>query len=161
VRLEGRVLAFLRGQSLARLVGLVVVSGVVMVIISLLAVAAAQPVPASWVEIASAAIAGGAPDPLNLAGPFTLVGVWVGLGIGAAWHWRKFGLPATGGSWKMRLVRYLVGGAGAALIYFGLSAVFPRTQDVVGLSLRLLRYGLLGFWVSALAPVVFKRLRLV
>lgn len=160
-RLEEPVLVILRRLPLGKILLLVALSSLVIIAISLLVGLTARPLPQAWVDNGTAATPGGTPDPYNPSTPFTLAGVWMGLGCGAAWQWRKVGPPVTGGPWKKRVLRYLVGLVGVAMIYFGLSAIFPRSLDIVGLSLRFLRYAVMGLWVSALAPAVFRRLRLV
>jgi hypothetical protein len=65
------------------------------------------------------------------------------------------GFDASGIWWK-RLLRYVVGVLGVALIYFGLKLVLPEGVQV----LRYLRYALVGFWAAYLAPRTFVALRL-
>ncbi len=82
-----------------------------------------------------------------------------GFGMGLAW------LQARGsfdhrGPLPRRVVRVLVGLLGVVLIYLGLAAVFPGGEGPVALTLRAVRYGLIGAWVGGLGPWVFVRLRL-
>jgi hypothetical protein len=49
---------------------------------------------------------------------------------------------------------------GISLIYFGLNAIFPHGEDYTSLGLRYLRYSLVGFWVTFLAPSLFLFLKL-
>lgn len=51
--------------------------------------------------------------------------------------------------------RFIIGTAGALIIWMGLKLVFPDDIAIVSEILRFIRYGLLGFWVSAGAPYVF------
>jgi hypothetical protein len=46
-------------------------------------------------------------------------------------------------------------------LYLGLKLVLPSDKALLGSSLRLLRYSLIGVWVAAGAPLVFVRLHLV
>ena len=56
-------------------------------------------------------------------------------------------LPVDPGG--QRVLRYGVGIVGLGVIYLGLGAIFPRTPDLLGFSLRFLRYACLGLWVAA------------
>jgi len=61
---------------------------------------------------------------------------------------------------RRRLGRVLVGFVGMAVLYLGLSAVFPGGEGPVDLTLRAVRYGLIGAWVGGFAPWLFVRLGL-
>lgn len=115
--------------------------------------------PEEWV--ATAAITGGAiPNPFNIEGQITLAAVAFGFMSGLACWVKRFGLPKVKGSWLKRLLRYFVGIIGVFAIYLGLKVILPEEPLMLGLILRFLRYTLLGFWVSFLAPIVFKQLKL-
>jgi glycerophosphoryl diester phosphodiesterase/membrane-associated phospholipid phosphatase len=82
-----------------------------------------------------------------------------GFGIGLAW------LQARGsfdhrGPLPRRFARVLVGLVGVVLLYLGLATLFPSGEGPLELSLRAVRYGLIGAWVAGFAPWVFVRLRL-
>jgi glycerophosphoryl diester phosphodiesterase/membrane-associated phospholipid phosphatase len=59
-----------------------------------------------------------------------------------------------------RVARVLVGFVGLVVLYLGLSALFPSGEGPVELTLRAVRYGLIGAWVGGLAPWLFVRLGL-
>jgi membrane-associated phospholipid phosphatase len=101
-----------------------------------------------------------------------LGGLLLGFGAGYALMRSRFPFCAAPGSLPARLLRYALGLAGGALIYLGLKRAFPgedsffsslpywgASSPYYGLG-RFLRYGLLGFWASALAPRLFLQLRL-
>jgi membrane-associated phospholipid phosphatase len=101
-----------------------------------------------------------------------LGGLFLGFGAGYALTRSCFPFSASSGSVPVRLFRYALGLAGGALIYLGLRRAFPG-EDSLFSSLpywgasspfyelgSFLRYGLLGFWASALAPRLFLQLRL-
>jgi membrane-associated phospholipid phosphatase len=67
----------------------------------------------------------------------------------------------TEGPLGTKVLRLLVGFAGAAVLYLGLKAVFPGQGSASYALFRFLRYGLLGIWVSLGAPWVFFKLHLV
>jgi len=64
------------------------------------------------------------------------------------------------GSLGRRVARVLVGFVGMAVLYLGLSALFPGGEGPVELTLRAVRYGLIGAWVGGFAPWLFVRLGL-
>jgi membrane-associated phospholipid phosphatase len=99
------------------------------------------------------------PDPLALSGTVTVAGVFFGLTAGALWLQRGGGYDASG-TWQHKLLRYLIGVAGVAAIYFGLGAVLPRGESLLPYLLRYARYMLAGLWIAALAPLLFKQMGL-
>ncbi len=115
--------------------------------------------PALWVQNATAAHPDALPAPYSTSGIFTTAGVWLGMGIGAAWLNKNGGLSKTG-STRNQLLRYLIGILGIAVFWYGLGAVFPRGEEFLPLTLRLLRYALVGSWIGAGAPVIYKRLKI-
>ena len=54
----------------------------------------------------------------------------------------------------------MIGLLGVMLIWGGLGQIFPDGETFIPLLLRYLRYGLVGLWITALAPWLFMRLRL-
>ena len=115
--------------------------------------------PADWTQRALAAGVD-APDPFNLEGFFTIAGVWFGFTGGYAWLLHKKGQILVQGSSSKRLLRFVIGLVGVAVFYLGLKLIFPATPNWLGLSLRYVRYALIGVWVSALAPLLFEKLKL-
>ena len=57
-------------------------------------------------------------------------------------------------------MRYLLGMVVLVGIWAGLKAVFPSGEEFIPQAFRFIRYGLLGFWVVAGAPLVFRWLGL-
>jgi membrane-associated phospholipid phosphatase len=160
-RLEAPLARRLQGVPLGKLMLLVLLSSLVIILGSMLLALGARVLPADWAANAAMAAPGSEFTPFSFNDTFTIAGVWLGMGCGAAYQWRRFGPPFAGGPWQQRALRYALGMVGLLVIYLGLGALFPRTPDLVGFFLRYLRYALLGAWVSALAPAVFRRLRLV
>jgi len=115
-------------------------------------------IPSAWVNQATAG--GSVPDPYNQEGIFTIAGVWFGFTAGYAWLLSRKGTIVVSGSAGKRIARYLVGLVGVGIIYLGLKLIFPVSPDWLGLSLRYIRYALLGLWVAALAPMFFEKIRL-
>ena len=67
--------------------------------------------------------------------------------------------PKTGAWWK-RLLRFLIGLVGVLVFWMGLDLVFPGNEDLISWVARYVRYGLVGFWISGLGPLVFIKLGL-
>jgi len=99
-------------------------------------------------------------DPLSVEGIFTSAGVWFGLLAGLSFVINGSGAFDVSGPWLRRFLRYLVGIIGLLVLYAGLGALFPDTPDLLGYSLRFLRYTLIGLWTAWLAPLVFIKLGL-
>jgi len=89
-----------------------------------------------------------------------LPGVLLGAVAGAVLASSRARFDASSGTLAKKAVRFLVGIAGAAVLYFGLKAVFPGRESASYALFRFVRYGILGTWVSLGAPWVFLRLKL-
>lgn len=162
VRLEKKLTPWITRLTMTAQMGMAAVSSIGIILLSLvgLAVAPGWSMPADWSQLAAAAAPAVTPDPLSVNGIFTIAGTWFGLLVGLAWMWHTRGKFDASGTGLQRLLRYLIGGAGVLFLWYGLGAVFPRTLDVLGYLLRYLRYFLIGIWISALAPLLFQRLRI-
>jgi membrane-associated phospholipid phosphatase len=111
-----------------------------------------------WVTNAALAQPEEAIDPLNLNGLITNTGGLFGLACGAIWINQSGGFNAASGPWWKRIVRFLVGLVGIAILWQGLGAVLPRTPDLTGYTLRYLRYALVGYWATGIAPWLFVKI---
>jgi len=111
--------------------------------------------PESWVTNAISAT-GSAPEPFNIEGIFTNAGLWAGVGIGAFWL-HKNGGYSTKGTPTQYLFRIVIGICGTLLIWRGLGVFFPRDTSWISSFLRLIRYALVGAWLTAGAPRLFIR----
>lgn len=114
--------------------------------------------PAVWSQNA-VAVSEVAPDPLNISGSVTLAGVAFGFLGGLAWWIKKYGMPQVGKKTYKLIFRYLLGMAGLAILYVGLKLILPEEPELLGLFLRFIRYGLVGLWVTAGAPLLFRKLK--
>lgn len=84
-------------------------------------------------------------------------GTTAGVGIGLAFVARYVQFSARG-PLRERVLRYVVGVVVVTALFFGLRAVFPGEGESLYLPFRLVRYGLVGIWVSFGAPWLFGRL---
>jgi membrane-associated phospholipid phosphatase len=117
-------------------------------------------IPATWIENARLAF----PEeekinPLKLSGLLLSTGVFFGLSSGALWLSTRGGFSAKG-NWGRKVFRFLVGVVGVAILWFGLGSLLPEEPGLVGYVLSYLLFAVIGFWISALAPAIFLRLRL-
>ncbi len=96
-------------------------------------------------------------DAWSLDGVLTAAGTWTGMVVGWAWLHARGGFDA-GGPVLQRGLRVLVGLVGVLVLWAGLRAVLPAGEGLLPAAARLLRYGLVGFWVTGLAPALFRRL---
>ena len=87
------------------------------------------------------------------------LGVLMGMGVGAALTGEVAPYSAEG-PLKQRILRFLVGIVGVLLIYLGLKTIFPEAGAPLYLSLRFVRYALVGLWAGVGAPWAFLRLGL-
>lgn len=83
-------------------------------------------------------------------------GALFGVLIGACWMLKNGGY-VNGGN---KIVRYVIGLIGILVFWFGLGKLLPHSEDGPSLVAAYLRYALVGFWISAGAPLVFRRIEL-
>ena len=84
---------------------------------------------------------------------------FAGFGAGLALTHRYLHFD-SGGPIGQRAVRFLVGVVIVAVLYAGLSAIFPQEGEAYYLPFRILRYMTVGLWISFGAPWLFTTLRL-
>ncbi|MEI8131846.1 MAG: phosphatase PAP2 family protein [Leptolinea sp.] len=119
-------------------------------------------IPASWIRLADRG--GSTISPLSLKDLFSSVGTWIGFAAGICWirsQEKTFGKYHVDGPASQKGWRYLLGIAGVLFLWAGLGMFFPKDETITGLILRLVRYGLVGGWISGLAPYVFFRSGLI
>ncbi|GMR09220.1 MAG: phosphatase PAP2 family protein [Anaerolineae bacterium] len=90
---------------------------------------------------------------VQVTGAFAGIAVGVALGV---WY---LDFDAGGPLWQ-RAVRFVLGVALVAAIYFGLRFIFPGEGESLYAVFRFIRYGLVGLWISLGAPWLFLRLGL-
>jgi membrane-associated phospholipid phosphatase len=161
IRFGDRIAAAFRKLSLINQYAVVILSSLVWLLLCYapyLALGSWQ-IPCEWVNNALLYGESARPNPLDITGIYTSVGIWLGLGLGAVWLHHRGGFDA-GGTGMQQFERVLIGLAGTILIWVGLDKVFPGGTDIIGLALRLVRYTLVGAWVSGWAPEIFIRLKI-
>ena len=117
-------------------------------------------IPAVWIENASIAFPDeDIIDPLNIFSFLLSSGVFFGLSAGALWLSSRGGFSAKG-KWGLRILRYLIGVAGVGVLWFGVAPILPDPFGWPGYALNYLLFAVIGFWISALAPLIFLRFKL-
>lgn len=111
-------------------------------------------IPAEWLALA------GAIDPMNMEGALTTAGLWAGMLAGFVILRHQRGLLVSDqGTWQ-KLLRYIIGLVGVFALYAGLGSIFPDDAGLLSMFLRLLRYTLIGFWVSWWSPLLFEKIKI-
>jgi hypothetical protein len=113
--------------------------------------------PEEWKD--NALRTGPVPAPVSMEDSLTAAGTFFGLAVGAAWLATRGGYQASGPIEK-RVLRYVIGLIGVAILWRGLGLVLPNQADLLSYILRYVRYSLVGFWVTAGAPWLFFRFKL-
>ena len=88
-----------------------------------------------------------------------VTGAFAGIAVGVALGVRYLDFDAAGRFWK-RAVRFLLGVAVVAAIFFGLRIIFPGEGQSLYAIFRFVRYGFVGLWISLGAPWLFLRVGL-
>jgi membrane-associated phospholipid phosphatase len=115
--------------------------------------------PALWLENIAIHFPGASIIPVSLADNFSLAGLWLGMLIGASWLHRLHGhIPPT--NFGKKVLVYIIGLLGVLIFWRGLGIIFPQSEDWIGYGFRTFRYALVGFWIIALAPLLFRKLNL-
>jgi membrane-associated phospholipid phosphatase len=86
-------------------------------------------------------------------------GAFLGLGIGLICKNRYLSYSVDG-PWWQRALRFIIGVAILFALYLGLKAAFPRDGTVIGSVFRVVRYTVIGAWITIGAPWLFRVMRL-
>jgi hypothetical protein len=100
------------------------------------------------------------PDPVTMNPMLTAAGTLLGFSVGLALLRLQGAHRAAGPTWK-RIMAYVMGVAGILVLYLGLKVVFPEGDTLLGMTLRFVRYALIGLWAAAGAPWIFRQVGLV
>jgi hypothetical protein len=86
------------------------------------------------------------------------VGMWIGFTGGLCWLRSisgKMGEFSPIGNRNQKIWRFLLGIAGILFLYAGIGLFIEHTGSLYEMIIRFSRSGLLSFWITGLAPVVF------
>lgn len=89
-------------------------------------------------------------------------GTMLGLLLGLIWDQHKLNYRVEG-PWTRRILRYIIGLVIIAIAFLSLDYLFEAIAPdnyLIEQSLRLIRYSMVGFSITGLAPWLFQRLRL-
>lgn len=109
--------------------------------------------PPAWQELYAEA------DRASLDGAVANIASLFGFGLGLLFERARIRFEVAGTP-NQRVARYLVGIVVTAVIFFGLRALFPDTDEaayIISMPLRAVRYFLAAIWVSYYAPAIFVR----
>lgn len=151
--LKPRLALWLKGLPFAIHVVLALITAGVMLAVTGLLLAIPFGTGQMFGELYTAAWSGALSDGATVAG--LVFGLWIGLVLETR-HVRF----SVRGPWWQRLLRYLLGLVGLFVIWMGLRILFPQEPLVLGLALRMVRYGLAMLWAIVLWPWLFVRVGL-
>jgi hypothetical protein len=155
VRWEPRASTWLAGRNLVEQLGLALLGSLTLLAFTSAALASLHgwSVPSSWAQ----AVQEKAGEPIAASVSVYAVmsaGVLFGLAAGAAWLRRSGGFSVKG-TVLQRLLRYALGMAAVAVLWFGLESRLPQGTGLLALGVRYLHAGLVGLWVAGIAPLMF------
>ncbi len=116
--------------------------------------------PKIWIKNSLAAFPDIPFSPTDISIAFNTTGTWLGLLVGAIWVSHQFGGFNASGTEVQKILRFLIGFAGFGILWFGRGSSFPNVSNVMSDILRYFHYGLIGFWISGLAPFLFIKMNL-
>jgi hypothetical protein len=162
LRFEVPVLTWLRGLSYPALELIAFLGSLALILLTVIPVQALSgwTLPAEWVANAASSDPNTPLTPFTLDPALTVAGIWLGTVSGFAWVTRKGGGYRPARDTTQKFLRYLMGVVGILVIYLGLKMIFPSGDTLLAYFLRYLRYALVGLWVAAGAPLLFKKFHL-
>lgn len=162
VKFSPAVSKWFKSQSFGEKVGAVFAYSIGIILLAALVMSIPQgyKIPQDWLANAHLAYPDEPIEPLKLSNLITSAATLFGLSVGFFWIGEKGGFNAKAGTWWQQGLRFLLGLVGVAILWMGLGEVFPDNENLVSWVLRYLRYGLVGVWISGIAPMVFIKLGL-
>lgn len=154
---SARVMQRMGRHQLGAQLMLVAVTSLLLLLPSLLVAHLRGPwqMPTAWLQSLQSS-AETLPHPYSLDTPVAAAGTWLGFVAGALWlNARKQSFQPRGHVWR-RGRQYVIGISVAIVLWAGLDQLFPEGSTLVAYSLRYLRYALLGGWITAGAPLLFR-----
>jgi hypothetical protein len=156
IKYEKSVSNWLQSRSTSNQIGIGFAISIIFIIIGLVVNTIIAPIsdPESWAHLSTEA--------RSLTYYFTLGGAF--FGAFAGYILMKSGARfQTGGTWFIKVGRYLVGIIGVLIAMYGLDFLFAMIavdESLIGYLLRYVRYGTTTFWAMFGAPWVFLKLNL-
>ena len=161
---ESAVTDWFNRFTLSQKIGLVFAASMLLLITCAAGLAFLPPADPSQWEVTAGRALSLAPGQLviharSTTGMFGVAGSFFGLVTGAILIFYRSGFDARG-SWRKRVLRFVLGMIGATVLWLGLRIVFPHDASLVSQVLRYVRYAVTGFWIAYAAPWVFIKLGL-
>lgn len=119
-------------------------------------------IPGEWIKNAALQAPDAPIKPLSIEDMITVTGTFFGLIGGAVWLRARYHFDATG-PWPRRVARYIIGAIVVFILWRGLGSLFDLIavdESLLSHILRYIRFAIVGFWISALGPLAFLRLKL-
>jgi membrane-associated phospholipid phosphatase len=159
LKFEAPVKAWFDRQSIGAGVGAAFVISLALILIGwgIVSSLSGLQIPQEWVGNALADQPDEPIDPLELTDVISTAASLFGVVTGALWLQRG-GWYDAGGDTGKRILRFIIGVIGVLILLEGLGAVLPRNEDLLSYSLRYLRYGLVGLWITGVSPMLFIKL---
>jgi membrane-associated phospholipid phosphatase len=163
IKLEDPFYNWLKKRSLFQITFLSIVSSLVILFVPLLIRIywINWQIPQVWVQNVAVSAPGSPISPMGISDAVSLAGTWLGMTLGISWIYIVSGGYSSTGSPRQKMIRYFIGMAGLIIIWAGLDKIFPDNSNLVGYIFRYARYALIGLWITCLAPLTFRRLRLL
>jgi membrane-associated phospholipid phosphatase len=92
----------------------------------------------------------------SYTGAYSNAGIVFGMLVGISMLKKLGGFKVAANAFN-KFLSYLVGLAGVLVCYLGLKMIMPDTTSYFSMTMRYLRYFLIGLWVSVVAPLLFIR----
>jgi len=162
IRLSEPITRWIHRQSFATQILATLAAALIIILIGVLSRLAISGfvIPEAWIQNAASSHPEEPPiNPTDITGIISNAAAFFGLAAGALWMQTRGGFRISGSA-AQRLGRYLLGVVGVFLFWFGLGEIFPRGETWLPYLLRFFRYSLVGLWVTALAPMLFIKVRL-
>lgn len=166
LKLEKPAGSYLKKQTVSSQIGITFLASLAMILLNYLVLflVGDYSIPETWQTNFNMAFPEGKLDPLSISGVYSYSGMLFGLGLGVILIQKRGGFDA-GGRWWKRLVRFLLGIVGLAVIYIALDMIFDLIglggQDIGSYIARYVRYGCVGLWAAWIAPLIFLSIKLV
>lgn len=96
-------------------------------------------------------------NPFSIDGVITASAAWLGIVVGVVLISKIIPLGRITTSNTKKIIRFIIGLVGVMLFWAGLRLIFPDDIPFVSEGFRFIRYFLVGIWISAGAPFLFKK----